>query len=84
MALASANRAFCPPDKVMPFSPIIVWSPSDSISKSLSKHDSYTALSYWEPLKGLPKVMLFFTVYENIIGYCSTKDTLPYTWRVPE
>ena len=46
MALAKANLAFCPPDKVIPFSPTMVWSPSDSISKSDFKQESRTASSY--------------------------------------
>lgn len=36
-ARASATRAFCPPERVIPFSPISVKSPSSKINKSLSK-----------------------------------------------
>ena len=45
MALASVILAFWPPDKVVPFYPIIVLSPSDRIAKSDSKHDILTVLS---------------------------------------
>ena len=40
-ALAKANLAFWPPDKVVPFYPSIVPSPFSNKAKSFFKHDLY-------------------------------------------
>mmetsp|Transcript_191 Transcript_191/g.228 ORF Transcript_191/g.228 Transcript_191/m.228 type:complete len:87 (-) Transcript_191:97-357(-) len=43
MALARLTRCCCPPLSVIPLSPISVWSPAGSSSKSLSRHATFNA-----------------------------------------
>mmetsp|Transcript_64218 Transcript_64218/g.129084 ORF Transcript_64218/g.129084 Transcript_64218/m.129084 type:complete len:99 (-) Transcript_64218:89-385(-) len=61
-ARAMATRCFCPPDRLMPFSPISVWSPSGSCCKSdVSAHASITE-AYLSWLNGFPKRTLSLSV----------------------
>ena len=72
MALANAIRAFCPPERVIPFSPTIVSSPFYNNYKSAIRQESLKVLLYLSWLNSEPKSILSLTEAENSTGSCST------------
>mmetsp|Transcript_93416 Transcript_93416/g.250205 ORF Transcript_93416/g.250205 Transcript_93416/m.250205 type:complete len:222 (-) Transcript_93416:1444-2109(-) len=76
-ARARATRAFCPPDRVTPFSPISVPSPPGSCSKSAVRAHPLITSAYKVSSKRLPNKMFSRTVAFKIHGDCAHKAMRP-------
>mmetsp|Transcript_62188 Transcript_62188/g.85478 ORF Transcript_62188/g.85478 Transcript_62188/m.85478 type:complete len:174 (-) Transcript_62188:355-876(-) len=83
-ARAIATRCFCPPDRLMPFSPISVWSPAGRILRSSSRAQASRIASYLASSKGEPKRMLSLTVAFWIQATCAVYAMVPRVASVPD
>ena len=89
-ARAMATRCFCPPDSVIPRSPISVASPSGSADKSTSSWHALTTAAYRASSNGWPKRMFSLTVALRIQALCAAyatarpagRATVPLTWTI--
>src|SRR5690606_18403793 len=66
MALAMLILAFCPPEIVIPRSPISVWSPLGRMLKSRGRAQAVMTVLYHSWSKGLAKTMLSAYIVSRI------------------
>ena len=83
MARAMFNLCFCPPDTVIPRSPISVKSPLGNMSRSGRRAQASTTSLYHLRSYSLPNVMLSLTVAFWIQAYCGQKARLPAKVTLP-
>mmetsp|Transcript_17840 Transcript_17840/g.55378 ORF Transcript_17840/g.55378 Transcript_17840/m.55378 type:complete len:500 (+) Transcript_17840:535-2034(+) len=76
-ARARATRCFCPPDRLMPRSPMAVKSDAESCLRSSISCDAMTVSMYHSSSKVWPKVMFSRTVAFWIHASCGTKAMGP-------
>mmetsp|Transcript_42270 Transcript_42270/g.85534 ORF Transcript_42270/g.85534 Transcript_42270/m.85534 type:complete len:292 (-) Transcript_42270:1615-2490(-) len=76
---ARPTRAFCPPDRLIPFSPISVLSPAGSVSKSGPRQQHSMTSRYLPSLKAFPNTTFSLRVAFMIHGCCAAYPTAPHT-----
>mmetsp|Transcript_7147 Transcript_7147/g.16593 ORF Transcript_7147/g.16593 Transcript_7147/m.16593 type:complete len:260 (+) Transcript_7147:1756-2535(+) len=78
-ARARLRRAFCPPDRVTPRSPISVRSPCLKLATSDARHVASSTRAYRSASRGSPNKMLSRTVALRTNGTWEANETLPPT-----
>mmetsp|Transcript_66312 Transcript_66312/g.158217 ORF Transcript_66312/g.158217 Transcript_66312/m.158217 type:complete len:216 (-) Transcript_66312:882-1529(-) len=83
-ARARATRCFCPPERLMPRSPMAVWSPSGNTSRSERRAQASRTASYrssWSIAAEL--VILSRNVALRIQAFCAQYPTVPVRHTLP-
>lgn len=80
MHLARANLVLCPPDRVIPSSPIIVSISSDIRDKSCSNWDILIAVLILCISNSLPSNMFSLMVFGMSQGFSLKKTKLPFLY----